>query len=268
MTGGAVVVLGPGRPQPGRGDDRRRGVRLRPAEESVRGPAEPAARRGSPAHPAQGPSLHRLVERHAQLTGSARAKAILADWEDGVTAVLARGHQVRGGDARGRLRGDAGPGLIRLGFGVPDASREPAPDGVTPSRPWPFSNERFPGTAHGQARHGVRSRSARSDCVARVPVEGNTQVYGMLHGGATAALCETHRVIRDRGLRRPRQGGHRRRAQRQPHPRRPKRGYVTATADPLHVGRTTAVWDMKVHDDEGRLVAASRLTLAIRDARR
>jgi len=31
-------------------------------------------------------------------------------------------------------------------------------------------------------------------------------------------------------------------------------------------GKTTAVWDMKVHDDDGQLVALSRLTAAIRDA--
>jgi 1,4-dihydroxy-2-naphthoyl-CoA hydrolase len=42
-------------------------------------------------------------------------------------------------------------------------------------------------------------------------------------------------------------------------------GQVTATGIPLHVGRTTAVWDMRVHDDDDRLIAVSRLTLAIRD---
>ena len=47
---------------------------------------------------------------------------------------------------------------------------------------------------------------------------------------------------------------------------RPARdGHVTATGVPVHVGRTSAVWDMRVTDDEGRLVAVSRLTLAIRE---
>lgn len=32
---------------------------------------------------------------------------------------------------------------------------------------------------------------------------------------------------------------------------------------PLHVGRTTQVWEVKVYDEEGRLVAASRCTLAV-----
>ena len=49
------------------------------------------------------------------------------------------------------------------------------------------------------------------------------------------------------------------------HLRAVKQGHVTVTAEPLHVGRTTAVWDMKVHDDDGRLVAVSRLTLAVRE---
>ena len=44
-------------------------------------------------------------------------------------------------------------------------------------------------------------------------------------------------------------------------------GYVTATGVPLHRGRTTAVWDIKVHDEGGRLVAAGRLTLIIRRPR-
>jgi 1,4-dihydroxy-2-naphthoyl-CoA hydrolase len=52
------------------------------------------------------------------------------------------------------------------------------------------------------------------------------------------------------------------------HIRAVREGYVTATGTPLHLGRTTAVWDMRVHDDDGRLVAVSRLTVAIRDATR
>jgi 1,4-dihydroxy-2-naphthoyl-CoA hydrolase len=100
--------------------------------------------------------------------------------------------------------------------------------------------------------------------VARIPVKGNTQPYGLLHGGATAALCETvasfgtalsagpGKLVVGVELN-------------VNHIRAVRDGYVTATGTPLHVGKTTAVWDMKVHDDEGRLIAVSRLTLAIRD---
>jgi 1,4-dihydroxy-2-naphthoyl-CoA hydrolase len=101
--------------------------------------------------------------------------------------------------------------------------------------------------------------------VARIPVAPNTQPYGLLHGGATAALCETigsmgtalavglERIVTGIELN-------------VNHLRAVRTGHVTATGTPLHVGRTTAVWDMRVHDDEDRLVAVGRLTLAIRDA--
>ena len=100
--------------------------------------------------------------------------------------------------------------------------------------------------------------------VARMPVAGNTQPYGVIHGGATAALCETiaslgtaliagpERVVLGIELN-------------VNHLRSVTAGHVTATGVPLHVGRTTAVWSMEVRDDEGRLVAVSRLTLAIRN---
>jgi uncharacterized protein (TIGR00369 family) len=100
--------------------------------------------------------------------------------------------------------------------------------------------------------------------VARIPVAGNTQPYGILHGGATAALCETiasvgtalaagpDRVVMGIELN-------------VNHLRSVTEGRVTATGVPLHVGRSTSVWDMAVRDDEGRLVAVSRLTLAIRE---
>ncbi len=99
---------------------------------------------------------------------------------------------------------------------------------------------------------------------ARMPVEGNTQPYGILHGGATASLCETTASIGtaflvgvdkvavgiDLSI---------------THIRSARSGWVTVTAVPLRVGRTIAHWDMRVHDDDGLLVAVSRLTLAVRD---
>jgi 1,4-dihydroxy-2-naphthoyl-CoA hydrolase len=101
--------------------------------------------------------------------------------------------------------------------------------------------------------------------VARIPVEGNTQPYGMLHGGATASLCETigsigaafaagaDKLVVGTTLT-------------VNHLRAVREGHVTATGVPLHTGRTSAVWDMRVTDDGGRLAAVSRLTLAIMDS--
>ncbi|MDP9343160.1 MAG: PaaI family thioesterase [Actinomycetota bacterium] len=100
--------------------------------------------------------------------------------------------------------------------------------------------------------------------VARIPVAGNTQPYGVVHGGATAALCETvgsFGTALVAGFDRISVGI----ALTVNHLRSVREGHITATGVPLHVGRSTAVWDMRVEDDEGRLVAVSRLTLAIRD---
>jgi 1,4-dihydroxy-2-naphthoyl-CoA hydrolase len=40
-------------------------------------------------------------------------------------------------------------------------------------------------------------------------------------------------------------------------------GIVTATASPLHLGKTTHVWDIKIHDETLKLICVSRLTVAI-----
>ncbi len=102
--------------------------------------------------------------------------------------------------------------------------------------------------------------------VARLPVEGNTQPYGLLHGGATAVLCETAGSIGSALAAGP--GFHAMGIELNVnHLRAVRSGHITATAVPLHVGRTTAVWEIKVRDDDGRLVAAARLTCVIRPAR-
>ena len=99
--------------------------------------------------------------------------------------------------------------------------------------------------------------------VARIPVEANTQPYGILHGGATAALCETvasfgaalragpDRIVVGIELN-------------VNHIRSVRDGHITATGSPLHQGRSTAVWNIEVRDDRDRLVAVARLTLAVR----
>lgn len=100
--------------------------------------------------------------------------------------------------------------------------------------------------------------------VARIPVEGNTQVYGQLHGGATAALCESVGSIGTAvvaGIDKIVVG-----VQLSVNHLRPVRdGHITATGMPLRVGRTIALWDMRVHDDERRLIASATLTVAIRE---
>ncbi len=103
--------------------------------------------------------------------------------------------------------------------------------------------------------------------IATMPVAGNTQPYGLLHGGASAALAETvgsiagaihagpdrlvvgvdlsathHRAVRD--------------------------GSVHAIATPLHEGGTVASYDIRITDDAGRSVCTARLTCLIRSSAR
>lgn len=99
---------------------------------------------------------------------------------------------------------------------------------------------------------------------ARMPVDNRTrQPYGLLHGGASAALAETlgsvaSALVIDQsqydcvGL-----------EINANHIRGVKEGYVFGTAIPLHIGRSTHVWDIKIYDDREKLVCVSRLTVAI-----
>jgi 1,4-dihydroxy-2-naphthoyl-CoA hydrolase len=100
--------------------------------------------------------------------------------------------------------------------------------------------------------------------VARMPVEGNTQPFGLLHGGATAALCETVASLGASIAAAP-DGQAVGIELNVNHMRAVKHGTVVATGTALHSGRSTAVWDVRVRDEADRLVAAGRLTLSIRE---
>ena len=119
------------------------------------------------------------------------------------------------------------------------------------------------GTLAGRMGITIVSASA-SRVVATMPVEGNTQPHGLLHGGASCVLAETigslgaflhagpgrmvvgieisathHRGVRD--------------------------GEVTAVATLAHGGRTLATYDIVITDAASRRVCTSRLTCLIRD---
>jgi 1,4-dihydroxy-2-naphthoyl-CoA hydrolase len=101
--------------------------------------------------------------------------------------------------------------------------------------------------------------------VATMPVDHRTrQPFGILHGGASLALAETVASL-----------GATANVDRQEfvavgleinanHIRAKSDGIVTATATPIHIGRTTHVWDVRIVDDNDRPVCVSRCTLAIR----
>ncbi|MGA2082272.1 MAG: hotdog fold thioesterase [Holophaga sp.] len=98
---------------------------------------------------------------------------------------------------------------------------------------------------------------------ARMPVDARTrQPYGILHGGASAVLAETLGSIGAVHAAEPGRKvvGLEINAN---HVRTVTAGWVTGTARPLHVGRTTQVWQIEIVDGRGRLVCVSRLTLAV-----
>jgi len=99
-----------------------------------------------------------------------------------------------------------------------------------------------------------------------MPVNDLTrQPYGLLHGGASAALAETVGSVASSLIIDPAKQicvGLDINAN---HVRGVKEGYVHAIARPLHIGGTTHVWDIRICDDHNKLVCISRLTVAIRD---
>jgi uncharacterized protein (TIGR00369 family) len=90
------------------------------------------------------------------------------------------------------------------------------------------------------------------------------QPLGLVHGGAYAALAEsmvsatTHLAVEGEGNFAVGQSNH-------THFFRPATdGVIMAEGIPIHRGRTSWVWDVRFVDGEGRLCAASRVTLAVR----
>ncbi len=116
-------------------------------------------------------------------------------------------------------------------------------------------------------RMGIELLEARADrVVGTMPVAGNTQPYGLLHGGASVVLAETlgsyaaalhagpgrhavgievsashHRAVRD--------------------------GVVRGTATALHLGRASATYEIVVEDSTSRRVCTARLTCLLIDPR-
>ncbi|HLS46476.1 MAG TPA: hotdog fold thioesterase [Ornithinicoccus sp.] len=98
----------------------------------------------------------------------------------------------------------------------------------------------------------------------RMPVEGNTQPYGLLHGGASAVLAESLGSIASAvhaGPDRIAVGVDLNIT----HHRAVRSGHVTGVATPLSLGRSVAAYEIVVTDDAGQRVATARLTCQLRD---
>ena len=95
--------------------------------------------------------------------------------------------------------------------------------------------------------------------VGSIPVEGNQQPFGLLHGGATGVLVETLASMGAMAHGYPGRAGvgvdlnvtHLRSA---------REGRVTGTATALHLGRSVAAYQVEVVDDDGNVTAVGRLT--------
>lgn len=99
--------------------------------------------------------------------------------------------------------------------------------------------------------------------IAKMPVDQRTcQPMGIIHGGATAALSETVASAAANyctekgkvcvGL-----------ELNINHIKKADTGFVFATAKPLHLGKTTQVWEVKIKNEAGQLISAARLTIAV-----
>jgi 1,4-dihydroxy-2-naphthoyl-CoA hydrolase len=131
---------------------------------------------------------------------------------------------------------------------------------VTDTEWWrALGDQHLPGTL------GIEILELNDDrVVATMPVDARThQPFGILHGGASVALEETVASLGATG-----------RIDRKTfmavgqeinanHLRAKSEGVVTATATPVHVGRSSQVWSISIVDEAGRLICISRCTLAV-----
>ena len=113
---------------------------------------------------------------------------------------------------------------------------------------------------------GIEILEASGDrVVATMPVAGNTQPFGLLHGGATCVLAETVGSIAATLY-----AGDGRVAVgvdiNATHHRAMREGVVTGVATPLHQGRNVACYEIAVTDADGGRVATARLTCRLVDA--
>ncbi|MCM2576528.1 PaaI family thioesterase [Streptomyces meridianus] len=108
------------------------------------------------------------------------------------------------------------------------------------------------------------TEAAPERVVGTLPVEGNTQPYGLLHGGASAVLAETlgsvgamlhggpHKVAVGVDLNCT-------------HHRGIRSGLVTGVATPVHRGRTTTTYEVVITDEQDRRICTARLTCLLRE---
>lgn len=111
----------------------------------------------------------------------------------------------------------------------------------------------------------VVTELSRDRVVATMPVDGNTQPYGLLHGGASCVLAETLGSIMAAIFAGPGRAAVGLDLNASYH-RATRTGVITGVATPHFVGRGIATIGIAISDDQGRPVATCRLTAQLRDA--
>lgn len=128
--------------------------------------------------------------------------------------------------------------------------------------------ELFGGAGALGERMGVEVVAASPDqVVGRMPVDGNTQPYGLLHGGASCVLAETlgsiGAAMHGATVAKPFPVGVDINAT---HHKAVRSGVVTGVATPVHRGRTMVTYEVVITDDDGDRVCTARLTCLLRGA--
>jgi len=132
----------------------------------------------------------------------------------------------------------------------------------------PKSIDQIPNAGVGRLL-GIEMQEASADrVVATLQVTSDHhQPFGYLHGGVSVVLAESVASV----------GGYLRAPEGKAamgleinanHVRSVKDGLLTATGTPLHTGRTTQIWEIKIRDERERLICISRCTLAVVNQRR
>ena len=124
----------------------------------------------------------------------------------------------------------------------------------------------FPGVKNMTQHLGIEFTAIGENfIVAKMPVDHRThQPFGLLHGGASCVLAETLGSVAGSlcveagkeyvvGL-----------EINANHIRSVKTGFVYGKTTPIHIGKSTQVWEIKITSEEEKLVCISRLTLAVK----
>ena len=145
-----------------------------------------------------------------------------------------------------------------------DAERTVSPDAVLSADAARLFSRRGVGALAEKMGIEILEMSAER-AVGRMPVEGNTQPVGILHGGAHVVLAETLGSVAANvhaGAGRLAMGIELNAS----HSRSATTGWVTGTCTAVHLGRTLATHQVVMTDDQGRLLSTVRITNYLTDA--